>query len=96
MRFSKEISDEVREMQFHPQQKIESTPDGCATLEMPAQSIREARRFVLAYGKDAKVLAPPELVADLRSESEALTKNYSNRETESQKPQQRKGASSSP
>jgi predicted DNA-binding transcriptional regulator YafY len=96
VRFSKEISDEVREMQFHPQQKIETTPDGCATLEMPAQSIREARRFVLAYGKDAKALAPPELVEDLRSESEALTKTYSNRETENQKPKLKKGASSSP
>jgi hypothetical protein len=51
---------------------------------------------VLAYGKDAKALAPPELVEDLRSESEALTKTYSNRETENQKPKLKKGASSSP
>jgi predicted DNA-binding transcriptional regulator YafY len=96
VRFSKEISDEVREMQFHPQQKIETTPDGSATLEMPAQSIREARRFVLGYGKDAKALAPPELVEDLRSESQALADTYSNRGTDNQKPKIKKGASSSP
>ena len=49
-----------------PQQKIEDLPDGEAILELPAVSIREAREFVLRYGKNARVLAPPELVADLR------------------------------
>ncbi len=96
VRFSKTISDEVREMQFHPQQKIETTPDGCATLEMPAQSIREARRFVLAYGKDAEVLAPPELVEDLRSESQALAGTYAKRETLDAKRRIKKGVPSSP
>ena len=69
VRFSPEVSDEVRELQFHPEQKIETTSAGEAILEMPAQSIKEARRFVLAWGKDAVVLEPPELIADLRAEA---------------------------
>lgn len=77
VRFSPEISDEVRELKFHPQQKIESTARGEAILEMPAQSIKEARRFVLAYGKDAVVLEPPELIADLGAEAAALARTYS-------------------
>lgn len=76
VRFSPEISDEVRELYWHREQKIETTARGEAVLEIPAQSIKEARRFVLAYGKDATVLAPPELVEDLRREAEALARLY--------------------
>jgi predicted DNA-binding transcriptional regulator YafY len=76
VRFSPEVSDEVREMQWHPKQKIENAPDGSATLELPAQSLREARRFVLAYGSDARVLEPPELVEELRAEAARLTREY--------------------
>ena len=76
VRFSPEVSDEVRELQWHPKQKIESAPDGSAILELPAQSVREARRFVLAYGKDALVLEPGELVEDLREETSRLARAY--------------------
>src|SRR5262249_23139245 len=76
VRFSREVADQIREMQFHPQQKIETTPEGEAILEMPAQSIKEARRFVLGYGKEAVALDPPELVADLRRESQELARVY--------------------
>jgi len=82
VRFSREISDQVREMQFHPQQKIETTPEGEAILELPAQSIAEARRFVLGYGKDAMALEPPELVEDLRAEVERLGRRYAGSEAE--------------
>jgi len=76
IRFSAEIADQIREMQFHRDQKVETLPEGDVILEMPAQSIKEARRFVLAYGKDATVLDPPELVEDLRAEVEALRARY--------------------
>ena len=78
VRFSPAVSDEVRELQFHPDQKIETTSTGEAILEIPAQSIKEARRFVLAYGKDAVVLEPPELIADLRAEAQGLAASYPN------------------
>jgi predicted DNA-binding transcriptional regulator YafY len=77
VRFSPEVSDEVREMVWHPKQKIETGPGGEAILELPAESLREARRFILAYGRHAEALAPPELVEDLRAESEAMAKAYS-------------------
>ena len=76
VRFSPEVSDEVREMVWHPDQKIESGPDGEAILELPAESVREARRFILAYGRHATALSPPELVADLRQEAAALSSLY--------------------
>ena len=79
VRFSREISDEIRELQWHPEQKIATSPQGEAILELPAQSIKEARRFVLAYGKDAVALDPPELVEDLRRETAAMAREYPRR-----------------
>jgi proteasome accessory factor B len=81
VRFSPEISDEVREMVWHPRQKIETGPNGEAILELPAESLREARRFILAYGRHATALSPPELVADLRDEIAELTRQYGSRKT---------------
>jgi proteasome accessory factor B len=77
--FSREASDEIREISWHPKQTIENSPDGEAVLELPARSIREARRFVLTYGRDAVVLAPAELVADLQAEAEAMVRHYQKR-----------------
>jgi proteasome accessory factor B len=77
VRFSAAVSDEIRELQFHPDQKIETAKTGEAILEIPAQSVKEARRFVLVWGKDAVVLEPPELIEDLRNEAEALARSYS-------------------
>jgi proteasome accessory factor B len=76
VRFSPEISDEVREMVWHPDQKIETDKDGAAVLELPAESVREARRFILSYGRHAAALSPPELVEDMRRESEGLAALY--------------------
>jgi predicted DNA-binding transcriptional regulator YafY len=76
VRFSRDLSDEIREQQWHPKQKIEGAPGGEVVLELPARSIQEARRFVLQYGGDAMALSPPELVADLREQAERLADAY--------------------
>ncbi|HSS43868.1 MAG TPA: WYL domain-containing protein, partial [Thermoanaerobaculia bacterium] len=93
VRFSRDISDEVRELHFHPQQRIETTRAGEAILELPAQSLKEARRFILAYGKEAVVLEPPELVESLRKEAEALVRAYGVKETKSGKRNTKRGLS---
>ncbi len=79
VRFSRDLSDEIREQQWHPNQKIEGAPGGEVVLELPARSIQEARRFVLQYGGDARVLSPPELVADLREQALRLSDTYGGR-----------------
>ncbi|MGH9316819.1 MAG: helix-turn-helix transcriptional regulator, partial [Thermoanaerobaculia bacterium] len=76
VRFSPEASDEVREIRWHPKQRLDLSPGGQAILELPARSVREARRFVLAYGRDALVLSPPQLVEDLKREVSALSEAY--------------------
>ncbi|MET0620555.1 MAG: WYL domain-containing protein, partial [Thermoanaerobaculia bacterium] len=47
-----------------------------AILELPAEALREARRFILAYGRHAEVLSPPELVEEMRAEAAALARTY--------------------
>lgn len=79
VRFSREVSDEIREQQWHPNQKIETQPGGEVILELPARSLQEARRFVLAYGKDAVVLDPPELVEDVNGQVQGLALAYRGR-----------------
>ncbi len=91
VRFSPEIADQIREMQFHPQQRMNTTPTGEVILEMPAQSIKEARRFVLTYGKDATALEPAELVDDLRAEARALNGLYSSKGSEARSREPGKG-----
>lgn len=90
VRFSPEASDEVRETRWHPRQKLEVSERGEAILELPVRSIREARRFVLGYGSDAVVLAPPDLVRDMKREVSALGKVYGGGKVRTQKAESRK------
>ncbi len=90
VRFSPEASDEVREIRWHPKQKLETSAKGEAILELPARSVREARRFVLGYGQDAVVLAPPELVLDMKREVSALMNAYEDGDDRKQKTESRK------
>lgn len=76
VRFSREVSDEIREQHWHPDQKIETTREGEVILELPARSIQEARRFVLTYGTDAEALSPPELLEDLSAQASGLARTY--------------------
>jgi len=80
VRFSRGLADEIREQQWHPDQKIETTPEGEVVLELPARSVQEARRFVLQYGDGARALSPPELVEDLREQAQRLAAAYGRRE----------------
>ena len=76
VRFSREVSEEIREQHWHPDQRIETTPEGEVILELPARSIQEARRFVLTYGTDAEALSPPELLEDLSVQARGLARAY--------------------
>jgi proteasome accessory factor B len=81
VRFSREVSEEIREQQWHPDQKVEMSREGEVTLELPARSIQEARRFVLTYGADAEALSPPELIEDLAAQASGLSRTYGSRKT---------------
>ena len=51
----------IRERQWHSEQSIEKRADGGLTLRFPASGLQEVARWVMGYGRHAKVLAPDEL-----------------------------------
>jgi len=68
----------IRERRWHPTQEIQEHPDGSLTLRMVVRGLNDLKRWVLGYGKGARALEPPELVALVRDEIEHMHYNYSN------------------
>jgi predicted DNA-binding transcriptional regulator YafY len=76
VRVSAEIANWVEEVHWHEQQKIDKLKDGSIELELPAATLLEARRFILAMGKYALAISPEAVVADVRDHVTALAKAY--------------------
>ena len=68
----------IRERRWHPTQELEEHPDGAVTLRMVVRGVNDVKRWVLGYGRGARVLGPPELVAMVREEVERMNYNYAN------------------
>ncbi len=66
----------IAERDWHPQQHKQPLPDGGLLLEFPASGLQEVARWVLGYGRHARALAPPELVALVREHLCAMTPGY--------------------
>ncbi|MCF2970922.1 WYL domain-containing protein [Synechococcus sp. Nb3U1] len=66
----------IRERRWHPTQQIEEHPDGSLTLRFVVRGLNEVKRWVLFYGKGARVLGPPQLVAMVRDEVEGIQTQY--------------------
>ena len=76
VRFGREIAEWITEVRWHEKQKLVRRSDGDVELELPAGSLLEARRFVLSFGKHAEVLAPTELVEDVKEHVRGLAERY--------------------
>jgi predicted DNA-binding transcriptional regulator YafY len=59
-------------------QQVTAHPDGSATVSAPITDLFEARRLLLGYGQNCRVLEPPELVEQFRQVAEALYQTYAN------------------
>ncbi|MDB9524383.1 YafY family protein [Oscillatoria sp. CS-180] len=66
----------IRERRWHPTQQIEEHPDGSLTLRFVVRGLNEVKRWVLFYGRGARVLGPPQLVAMVRDEVEGMQSHY--------------------
>jgi len=58
LRFSAEIANEVELRQWHPQQEAKRLKNGTLELSFPAKGEIEVMRWILAWGRYCKVLAP--------------------------------------
>jgi proteasome accessory factor B len=60
--FPKDVASWVTEREWHPSQLIKTRRTGEIELSFPATGMFEVMRWVLSWGRNVKVLAPPELV----------------------------------
>jgi predicted DNA-binding transcriptional regulator YafY len=66
----------IRERCWHVTQEITEHPDGSLTLYLVTLGLNDLKRWVLGYGKGAKVLEPPELVDLVKAEVEGMNQYY--------------------
>ncbi len=66
----------IRERRWHPTQQIEEQPDNSLILRFVVRGLNEVKRWVLFYGKGARVLEPPELVEMVREEIVGMQQQY--------------------
>ncbi len=65
-----------RVSEHFPQQEVETHPDGSATVTAQISDLFEARRILLSYGANCRVLEPPALVEEMRKIAAELYKMY--------------------
>lgn len=63
--FDKKAAGYIRERCWHTTQHIDENLDGSLILSLTVNHLLEIKRWILSWGNMAKVLDPPELVADL-------------------------------
>lgn len=66
----------IRERKWHPSQELVEHPDESVTLTITVGGLNDIKRWVLSYGKGARVLSPPKLVAMIKSEIAEMTSYY--------------------
>jgi proteasome accessory factor B len=66
----------VSERTWHESQKFREAKDGTATLELELGGLEEIQRWVLSWGSHVRVLAPDDLIAQVREEAEKVRAIY--------------------
>jgi proteasome accessory factor B len=66
----------VAERKWHESQRVRDTASGSIILELELGGLEEIERWILSWGKHARVLAPKELVTRIRDEANAIAKLY--------------------
>ena len=78
----------VAERKWHESQRIREKADGSIILELELGGLEEIERWILSWGKHARVLAPKELTARVCEHAREIVKMYGSERG----PAQRKGA----
>lgn len=82
LRFTPAAARRVRESVWHHSQKLQDLPNGGCELTMRVGGIREIQGWVLSWGAECEVLAPPELRAQVSDQSRRLAEQYSRQAVE--------------
>jgi predicted DNA-binding transcriptional regulator YafY len=74
--FSKKVAAYVRARVYHDEQRLDELPDGRLRLSFPSRNLTPIVSWVLEWGPQARVVGPPELVAQVVAELDAARKLY--------------------
>jgi proteasome accessory factor B len=66
----------VAERKWHESQRVRESKDGSIVLELELGGLEEIQRWILSWGKHARVLAPKELATRIREEAAAILERY--------------------
>src|SRR3954462_10805395 len=66
----------VAERKWHESQRVRERADGSIILELELGGLEEIERWILSWGKHARVLVPHELATRVRDEANAVAKLY--------------------
>ena len=76
LRFSPTIAARVRETRWHPSERLEPADDGSLTWRARLSGTLEIRSWILGWGADVEVLAPPELRTEIATIVRAAAAAY--------------------
>ena len=76
IRFSQDVAHLMRERQWHPTQRIKKLKNGSVEVTFHAGGLDEIAWWVLGWGKEAKVLSPPNLVKIMTDQLSKSLKHY--------------------
>ncbi len=74
--FSREVAPYIRERTWHSSQQVSDGEDGSLVLELTVSHLFELKKWLLSWGRHAKVLGPVELARELAAEAAAMVKLY--------------------
>lgn len=77
IRLSRDVAHLLKEREWHPTQKITQLANGDVLYAMHAGGLAELTTWVLSWGARAEVLAPPELIREVKNHVTALARTYS-------------------
>ena len=72
VRFSSRVAKNVAEIDWHPSQEVEWEADGSIVFRARVAGVKEISWWILGYGREAEVIAPPELRELIREHALAM------------------------
>jgi predicted DNA-binding transcriptional regulator YafY len=66
----------VQERDWHQSQSFATLPNGKLRMTLKVSRLEEIKNWILGWGRNAKVVAPASLAAEIRVEAEAIARQY--------------------
>lgn len=76
IKFAHRIAPLIREVRWHPTQKLHTMPDGALRFEVTVAGLREIAWWIMTWGDEAEVLEPKELRERARETAEKMVEVY--------------------